>query len=363
MVAPYRIKFRGQTNIDFDLLCDLSFDSDHGNTDSFLAKESMSSNVYDGSRRNVHGYRYTDVMNVSFTLIKRDYTDITDRERRKIIAWLTGSNKVEELTIYKDDSEVVSYRLLGGFTNIEHYKMANNRDVGVVATFEHIAPYAYSPVKTRTINVPKDGQSIIIKCRTDVYEKPLYPKIQVTIGDSLYLPITKDPMRDDAYEMLDNIVYKFNNTYYVKVNGQKQTVSGIFATNIENQTPDLSTNGKYYLCSTDRYIYKGILNDQNIPAWEKISKVGAGFVIKNTFYENGQDITLTSSVIDCYENEVITLDGDNKLIASSETPMRIIGDSFNWEWIYFVPGENHIEIAGDCTVTFQWVEPIKIGNM
>lgn len=362
MVAPYRIKFRGQTNIDFDLLCDLSFDSDHGNTDSFLAKESMSSNVYDGSRRNVHGYRYTDVMNVSFTLIKRDYTDITDRERRKIIAWLTGSNKVEELTIYKDDSEVVSYRLLGGFTNIEHYKMANNRDVGVVATFEHIAPYAYSPVKTRTINVPEDEQPIIIKCRTDVYEKPLYPKIQVTIGDSLYLPITEDPTVD-TYEMLDNTVYKYNNAYYVKVNGQKQTVSGIFATNIENQTTDADTYGKYYLCSTDRCVYKSIIDKSESYAWEMISKVGVGFEIKNTYYENGKDITVKSSVVGCDTNKVITLDGDNRIISSSETPMRIFGDSFNWEWIYFVPGENHIEIAGDCTVTFQWVEPIKIGNM
>lgn len=362
MVAPYRIKFRGQTNMDFDLLCDLSFDSDHGNTESFLAKESMASNVYDGSRRNVHGYRYTDVMNVSFTLIKQDYTDITDRERRKIIAWLTGSNQVEELTIYKDDSEVVSYRLLGGFTNIEHYKMANNRDVGVVATFEHIAPYAYSPIKTRTINVLEDTQPIVIKCRSDVFEKPLYPKIQVTIGDSLYLPVTEDPTTD-TYEMLDNTVYKYNDAYYVKVNGQKQTVSGIFATNIENQKTDADTFNKYYLCSTDSCIYKSIINDGGSYAWEMIARVGAGFEIRNTYYKNGCDITVKSSMIDCYKNEVITIDGDNRIIASSQTPMRIIGDSFNWEWVHFVPGENHIEIAGDCMVTFQWVEPIKIGNM
>ena len=130
MIAPYRIKFRNQTNFDFDLIVGAAFDSDSGNTESFLNKESASSNRYGGSRRNVHGYRYTDVMDVSFTFIKQDYTDITDIERRKIYAWLTGSNKVEELIVYKDDSDVVSYRLLGNFTNVEHYKLANNRDVG-----------------------------------------------------------------------------------------------------------------------------------------------------------------------------------------------------------------------------------------
>ena len=68
MISPYKIKYRGRTNEDFDLLCDLNFESDHGNTESFLNKESISSTVYDGSRRNIHNYHYTDVMNVSFTL-------------------------------------------------------------------------------------------------------------------------------------------------------------------------------------------------------------------------------------------------------------------------------------------------------
>ena len=154
MISPYRIKFRNKTNEDFDVIVGASFDSDSGNTASFLNRESTSSNTYDGHRRNVHGYHYTDVLTVSFTLIKQDYTDITDNERRMMYAWLTGSNKVEELVVYKDDSEVVSYKLIGQFINIEHYKLGNGRDVGVVCTFEHIAPYAYSLPKTitKTIN-------------------------------------------------------------------------------------------------------------------------------------------------------------------------------------------------------------------
>ena len=110
-------------------------------------------------------------------------------------------------------------------------------------------------------------------------------------------------------------------------------------------------------------INKGIINEDDAYAWERLIKTGAGFEIKNTYYKNNQDISVVSTVIDCYKNEVITLDGTNHIISSSETPMRIIGDSFNWEWIYLVPGENQITVSGGCEVTIQWVEPIKIGNV
>lgn len=362
MIAPYKIKFRGKTNLDFDLICHESFESDHGNTESFLSKESMSSNMYNGVRKNVHGYRYTDVINVSFTLIKSDYSDIEDIEFRRISAWITGSNQVEELAVYKDDSEVISYRLLGGFTNIEHYKMGNGRNVGVIATFENISPYAFSPVKTVTADPIE-----IINCNTDAYENFLYPKITVTIGKPnedgvMCIPITEDPMAD-GYEMMDNTVYQYENHYYTKVNEQKQTLSGVFSANIDKQTPDSTTYNKYYLCNADHYIYKGIINENSSYAWERYNKIGAGFEIKNTYYENGRDITVSTIVTDNHQNEIITIDGDNRVISSSDTPMRIIGDSFNWEWLYFVPGENTITVAGNCTAVFQWVEPIKIGQM
>ena len=361
MIVPHRIKFRDKFNTDFDLICGASFEGESGNVESFFNKETTSSNLYDGSRRNVHGYRYTDVMNVNITLIHQDYREITMYENRKIISWLTGSNTVEELTVYQDDSEVISYRLIGNIVGVEQYKNTNGSIIGYIITFENISPYAFSPVKTLTKTITAEDNEIVINCRTDVYEKPLYPKIQVTIGDSIYLPINKDPMAE-TYEMLDNTVYNYNDKYYVKVNDGKREIK-VFATNIEDQGLDGSMVGSYYLCITDRYIYQCIINESGLPAWQKITKVGAGFEIKNTYYENGQDITASSVVTDCYENEVITIDADNRMIASSETPMRIIGDSFNWEWVYFVPGENHITVAGDCTITFQWVEPIKVGNV
>lgn len=359
MIAPHRIKFRGKSNYDFDLICGAAFEStDTGEIESFLTKEAVSSNVYDGSRKNIHGYHYTEVVNVQITLIKQNYGDITEQENRKILSWLTGSNKTEELVVYKDDSDVISYRLIGNVISVEQYKLSTNRVVGYILTFEHIAPYAYSPVKTltKTITTP---QTFVINCHTDAYEKNLYPKMTINMGDFLYIPIEEDPTAD-AYEMIENVIYEYDNSRYIKISGQKHLIRT--TSSISTVKADASTYNNYYFATSDSCIYKGTLVN-NIYGWEKVAKIGTGFEIKNTYYEDDKDITIRSSVIDCYKNEVITIDGDNRLISSSETPMRIIGDSFNWEWVYFVPGENHITISGNCTVAFEWVEPIKIGHI
>ena len=361
MISLNRFLFCGKSSIEFDVIVDVSFEDDNGTVESFLNKEAMTSTVYDGTRRNVHGYKYSEVLTPRFVLVKKDFTDFTEMENRRILAWLTSSTKAERMVCYKDDSEVVSFVLIGNITQIEQRKISNKRIIGYEFSFEHIAPWAYSPTRklTKVITTPDE---IIIDCYTDVYEKHLYPKIQVTIGDSLYLEVKENPMAD-TYVMLDNTVYKYENNYYVKVNGQKQAVSGIFETNIEQQTSDSTTYGKYYLCNTDLYIYKGIINDDSTYAWERMLRTGAGFEIKNTYYENGQDVSVASMVTDCHQHEVITLDGTNRVISSSETPLRIIGDSFNWDWVYFIPGENKITVSGCCTITFTWVEPIKIGNL
>jgi hypothetical protein len=363
LISPYRIKFRNKTNTDFDLIVGATFDSDNGNVTSFLNKASISSSVYDGSRKNVHGYHYTDIMNVSFTLIKHDYTDITDNERRKIYAWLTGSNNVEELVIYKDDSEVISYRLIGGFTNIEHYKLDNGRDVGVVVNFEHIAPYAYSPVKTVTklITAP---QSFTVNCQTDVYEKKLFPRITVVLGESKFLTVLEDPTVN-IHEMIPYTVYRYTpnpddaskDQYFIRANDVTHKMA-VTPNAIENQTADRSTVGTYCLSMWDNNVYKGIYTN-NKYGWTKVV-TSASFEITNIHDGN---VVAHSIVTGSFPNEIITLDGDNKIISSSRTPMRIMGESFNWEWIYLLPGENEISVHGNVDITIEWVEPIKIGNV
>lgn len=361
MISLNRFFFCGKFSTEYDVLVDVSFEDDNGTVESFLNKEAMTSTVFDGTRRNIHGYKYNEVLTPRFTLVKKNFTEFTEMENRRILAWLTSSTKAERMVCYKDDSEVISFVLIGNITQIEQRKISNNRVIGYELTFEHCAPWAYSPTRTykKTITTP---EPLEVYCHTDVYEKHLYPKIEVTIGDSLYLSVEENPMAD-TYIMLDNTVYEYNNNLYVKINGQKQTLSDVFETDIERQVCDGTTYNKYYLCNTDLYIYKGIINDDSTYAWERLIKTGAGFEITNTYYENGQDVSVVARVTGCHKHETITFDGENRVISSSETPMRVIGDSFNWDWIYFIPGKNSITVSGGCDITFKWVEPIKIGNL
>jgi len=140
MISLNRFIFREKCSIDFDVIVDLCFEGDQGSTDTFLNKEAVSSTIYDGTRYNVHNYKYTENLTPRFTLIKRDYSDFTEYENRKLLAWLTGSNKVEQMVCYKDDSEVISFMLFGNITTIEQRKMGNSRVIGYEFEFSHISP-------------------------------------------------------------------------------------------------------------------------------------------------------------------------------------------------------------------------------
>jgi hypothetical protein len=60
--------------------------------------------------------------------------------------------------------------------------------------------------------------------------------------------------------------------------------------------------------------------------------------------------------------EIITLDGANKIISSNRATNRVFGNDFNWKWLPLVEGENKIKITGNCTVTFEYREIIKVGD-
>lgn len=183
MIAPYKIYFNKRSSLEFDCLTELAFDSDSGNTESYLSKDAVFADSYDGSRRKLHGYKYNEVLVAQITLIKFDASDLTKEESRAILSWLTSSKNGGFLSVYYDDSECVGYELFGNFINCEQYKLANGRVVGIVAEFECISPYAYSPLRSVTRSV-KDSATFDIVSYSDELEGVVYPKITVTTTDS-----------------------------------------------------------------------------------------------------------------------------------------------------------------------------------
>lgn len=334
MISPHRIKYRGiestELNI-LDLIMCVAFDSDSGETSTFLNREAVASETYDGRYKRVHGYKYNESFSPKFTFMKKDFGNFTIEEVRQVIKWLTSTDTTALLDVYYDDSNVVSWSVIGGWTEISTYKLANNRTVGIVATFEASTPYALSDLYTVTQNVTNSmNNKITINIDTDD-NKPVYPRVTIDHGYNgahrTVIRIADGVTLTYLSDMVENTVYYNGTTYYWK-------------------TMD-STDPTYFHSSTTN---------------PNLSTTSARITNKHTDFFN-QSTTLTPTIVKNNNNsEKVVLDGANKVISSSSVN-RIFDDDFvNWNWLMLLDGKNEITIEGNCMVTIEYREPRKVGE-
>lgn len=181
MVSPHKIKFNQISSEELnviDLVMCVAFDSDNGETSSFLGREAVASESYDGRYKNVTRYKYNELFSPRFTFIKKDFGNFTMEEVRQVLKWLTSLDTASLLNVYYDDSEVVSWSAVGGWTEINTYKLANNRTVGITAVFEAVTPYALSDLYTATKTITATDNKLTINIDTDD-NKPVYPRVTI----------------------------------------------------------------------------------------------------------------------------------------------------------------------------------------
>ena len=431
MIDAHKIIYNNLSSEEFDVTLHLSFGSENGASNSFLNREAISTEVYDGSRKFIHGSKYTDSAAPRFTLIKKNFGDFTPEENRRILSWLTGNSKPTWLDVYQDDSNVISYRYFCVPTAIEQYKLSNGRVAGYEFEIFSDAPYAWSrkfiypEVYTSTLEFDNNDEtndyltvsgteSFKIVCNTDEYNKPIYPRVTVTFkGKNAYFPIDINPLQENTYPMVPNVIYSWKEkyvlatkyvqgvTYYSDTKGtiaNPQPTSTTEITNKKYYSEENKThlyvnlngtkhNGRYAVQSlasntkasadTMEYQYYYFPEDNTIKTtvattvngvtayeWESVALIGMAARIKNTYVLNGVSTTKEAIIAGGSMDEVIVLDGTNKVISGAKgATTRIIGDSFNWEWIPFVYGENNITVMGNCTIKFEWLEPRKVGSL
>ena len=316
MIGLHRFKYNGYSSQDFDLLCDVSFDEDNGDSESFLNREAVASEVYNGTLRRVHNFKYTDVFAPRISLIKNTFDDFTEDEVRRALSWLTSSATPKFLTAYYDDSEVAAFEILGAPTSIELHKIANNRIVGIVFTFESSAPYAFSAIQTIEKNITSP-QTFTITCNSDELGALVYPKVTIThkLNDSLIVQTNKAMDEPNKAEHIPGTVYHYN--------------------------------GVYYWIDDEGTLYE----DSTIPSEWKTTSVLIENMTTNSKTAVGGNIS----------QEIVTLDGANRVVSSSLNISRIFGNDFNWQWMSLAPGENTITVTGSCTIKIEWREPRKVG--
>lgn len=187
MIAIKKLKVNNYSSNDFptfDLILDCSIgDSDKGTMSTYLTREGVASETYDGRRKNVSNLKYTEVFSPKITILKKGFKDFTIEENRQILKWLTSSNNVTYFDFYDDIySEAPIFCVLGFVSTIETYKIANKRTIGYIVTIESVSPCAYSPINTyqRTITEPT---TFTVTCDNDDTAY-VYPRVTVKHNDT-----------------------------------------------------------------------------------------------------------------------------------------------------------------------------------
>jgi hypothetical protein len=322
LINPHKISWNGYTNIDYDTRTCLSFDSDNGSTNAFLGREAVVSESYNGARKIPHSYKWSEVLSPTITFIKEDFKDFNLEETRKFLKWITGNPGTGVLSIYSDESEAPEYEMIGNFINVEQYKLANGRCVGFVVHFESIQPFALSPIRTITKTVDNPAE-FIINVETDEPKSAIYPKVTITEGSSFVVKADESLGKqfqinssNIPYDYVPGTVYAYNNKWW-------------------------------YVDDS------GVMHGEAVkPEWSTTSVVMQNLTTK-TETRVGMNVP----------GEIITLDGANRIVSSSLSTNRVFGNNFNWQWLPLVEGENKIKVIGNCTITIEYREIIKVGDL
>ena len=90
---------------------------------------------------------------------------------------------------------------------------------------------------------------------------------------------------------------------------------------------------------------------------------GGDITITNTYADRNRQSQISElNLKNNSDGEKIVVDGANRVIYSSNTT-RIFGEDFvGWTWLELYNGTNTITVTGNCTVTFEYREPRKIGE-
>lgn len=181
MISPHRIRynniFSNELNMP-DLIMCVALDSDNGEVGTYLNREAVASESHDGRYKRIHSFKYTETFAPKFTFIKKDFRNFEMDEVRTVLKWLTSKDTTALLEIYYDDSNVVAWASIGGFVDLQTYKLANNRTIAITATWDSISPFALSDLYTTTKTITATDNKIIINIDTDD-NKPVYPRVTI----------------------------------------------------------------------------------------------------------------------------------------------------------------------------------------
>ena len=275
MVSAQKIKYNGVSSDtglgSLDIIFDVSFDPDNGAISSYLNRSAVASESYDGRYKNTAQYKYDELFSPKFTIVKKDFSSFTQSEIRKVLKYLTSTDRPALLEVYYNGAtNIVDWACIGGWTSIETYKAANSMTVGVVATFEAITPYAMSDIYGRNSNGTPTVYNTATEKNTTMYywttatvsgtaapQYVLTDKDQPTIGTKVY----------SVQSALTSEVIDVQTTFY----GEISEVNSDGSYKINNTIFRLTYNSTKTQKTYSNKITINIDTDDNKPIYPKIT--------------------------------------------------------------------------------------------
>lgn len=379
MVSPHRIKYAGVASDELnmiDLIMCAAIDGDNGETNTYLNRSAVQSESHDGRYKPTVRYKFDEVFAPKFTFLKKNFGDFSMDEVRILLKYLTSKDTTALLEVFYDDSNAVSWAAIGGWTEINLQKLANNRTIGVTAVFSAVHPFALSDLYTvtKTVSLPTNNK-ITINIDTDD-NKPVYPRVTVNHGyggtPHSIVKIPAGTVYTATSDMVPNTVYFNGTTYYWKAAGvvsgatkpyydwdvvivnRAYQVDDILDENTIYYYIDAQAGTKIYYWIDPHHFHSDIVNPN-------LNTASVRFTNQHTDLFNQSKVLPAMIVKNDTPTEIVIVDGANRLISSSST-RRIFGDDFNWQWLELHDGKNEIVVEGDCEVTLEWRTVIKCGE-
>lgn len=381
MVSPHHIKYAGISSDELnmlDLIMDVAIDGDDGETNTYLNRSAIQSESHDGRYKPTVRYKFDEVFAPKFTFIKKNFEDFSIDEVRLLLKYLTSKDTTALLEAFYDDSNVVSWAAIGGWTEINLQKLANNRTIGVTAVFSSVHPFALSDIYTITKRISSlDNNTITINIDTDD-NKPVYPRITINHGyggvPHTIVRIPDGTVYTETTDMVPNTVYYNGSTYYWKTSGRTSATAKptygwdeVEVDHVITNSDVMEENTIYYYVNpttnirTYYWIEPYYFHKQDGGEAPTLATTSVRFTNTHTDFFN-QTKPLPSVIVkNNNSTEKVVLDGANKIVSSSSV-RRVFGDDFNWQWLELYDGKNEITVEGNCEVTLEWRTVIKCGE-
>ncbi len=376
MISPQKLVYN---NFDINeylnqltVILDVAFDSDNGEMSSFLNRSAVASESFDGRYKNTIRYKYDELFSPRFTIVKKDFSDFSQSEVRQVLKFLTQTDKpaMLEVSYDKEHENIVSedrdFCAIGGFTTIDTYKLANNRTVGILATFEAITPFAMSKLYTMPIDASTNYKATI-EIDTDD-NQPVYPRI--TIQEKGTIVQYGAPL-DFYSDMVPNTTYKYGNTFYWKSDvpslvAQKVKPSydwpQVNRDTIYTETDEIKEDTIYYYTSDQAYRWIDPYTFKSSSEDPKLATTSVKITNQHHDLVGLPSKAVSMTIKNNTATEKIIVDGVNRVISSTNTK-RIFGDDFvGWQWLPLRDGKNEITVEGNCSVVLEWREIRKFGE-